>query len=125
MTARIFFFSNADYSDYRPVIQAASRAFLEKAALPAENGMICAFGLGLPHTPVLPDSIDLKKSWGETDWNIRFLGKHAGVRYISRPAHADQLHVEIWHKGYIACDAGTYLYNAPPRGITAVNNPCT
>jgi hypothetical protein len=37
------------------------------------------------------------------------------VRYTNRPAHADQLHVEIWHQGVnIACDAGTYLYNANP-----------
>ena len=35
------------------------------------------------------------------------------VRYHSRPAHADQLHVEIWHNSQnLALDAGTYLYNA-------------
>ncbi len=44
----------------------------------------------------------------EKDWaSIR------AVHYQSRPAHADQLHVEIWHKGQnLALDAGTYLYNA-------------
>ena len=36
------------------------------------------------------------------------------VRYTSRPAHADQLHVELWYKGNnITLDPGTYQYNAP------------
>jgi hypothetical protein len=38
------------------------------------------------------------------------------VRFNFRPAHADQLHVDLWAFGEnICCDAGTYLYNnAPP-----------
>ena len=76
--------------------------------------MICVYGLGLPHTPILPDSIDLKKSWGENRiGTLDSWSSMRAVQYKSRPAHADQLHVEIWHKGInIACDAGTYLYNA-------------
>jgi asparagine synthase (glutamine-hydrolysing) len=32
--------------------------------------------------------------------------------FTSRPSHADQLHVDLWMRGYnIACDAGTYLYS--------------
>jgi hypothetical protein len=35
------------------------------------------------------------------------------VTYHTRPFHADQLHVDIWWGGInIACDAGTYRYNA-------------
>ena len=112
--SNILLFSNADYSDYRPVIQASSRAFLAKAALPAGEWDDLCIWLGLPHSPVLPESIDLKKSWGENrigtpdSW-----ASMRAVQYDSRPAHADQLHVEIWHQGInIACDAGTYLYNA-------------
>ncbi|HZU86229.1 MAG TPA: heparinase II/III-family protein, partial [Anaerolineaceae bacterium] len=34
--------------------------------------------------------------------------------YTSRPAHADQLHLDLWWHGQnIAMDAGTYQYNAP------------
>jgi len=37
------------------------------------------------------------------------------VRFSGRPAHADQLHVDLWWRGLnIAQDAGTYRYNAPP-----------
>ena len=36
------------------------------------------------------------------------------VHFNGRPAHADQLHVEIWWEGVnIAQDAGTYAYNDP------------
>ncbi len=32
--------------------------------------------------------------------------------FTARPSHADQLHVDLWIRGYnIACDAGTYLYS--------------
>ena len=35
------------------------------------------------------------------------------ARFTSRPAHADQLHVDLWWRGLnIVQDAGTYLYNA-------------
>ena len=112
--SNILLFSNSEYSDYRPVIQASSRAFLSKTALPVGEWDDLCIWLGLPHSPVLPDSIDLKKSWGENrigtpdSW-----ASMRAVRYDSRPAHADQLHVEIWHQGTnIARDAGTYLYNA-------------
>ena len=109
-------FTNASYSDFRPIIQASSRAFFTKAALPAGNWDDLCVWLGLPDSPVLPESIDLKKSWlpnrigTPESW-----ASMRAVHYTNRPAHADQLHVEIWHQGInVACDAGTYLYNAAP-----------
>jgi hypothetical protein len=109
-------FTEANYSDYRPIVQASSRAFLAKAALPAGNWDDLCLWLGLPNSPVLPESIDLKKLWQEnrigtqTSW-----ASMRAVSYHSRPAHADQLHIEIWHQGInVACDPGTYLYNAAP-----------
>jgi hypothetical protein len=109
-------FTTADYSDFRPVVQASSRAFLAKAALPAGKWDDLCIWLGLPNSPVLPDSIDLKKLWQENRIGTQeSWASMRAVRYNSRPAHADQLHVEIWHRGInVACDAGTYLYNAAP-----------
>ena len=114
--SNILLFTNTGYSDYRPVIQASSRAFLAKAALPAGKWDDLCIWLGLPVTPVLPESIDLRKSWlinrigSPESW-----ASMRAKRYTNRPAHADQLHVEIWHQGVnVACDAGTYLYNAAP-----------
>ena len=77
--SNILLFSNAEYSDYRPVIQASSRAFLAKAALPAGEWDDLCIWLGLPNSPVLPESIDLKKSWGENRIGTHdIMGKHAG-----------------------------------------------
>jgi asparagine synthase (glutamine-hydrolysing) len=37
------------------------------------------------------------------------------ARFHGRPAHADQLHVDLWWRGEnIACDAGSYLYGGDP-----------
>ncbi len=37
------------------------------------------------------------------------------TRFDVRPAHADQLHVDLWWQGQpILLDAGAYRYNAPP-----------
>jgi len=37
------------------------------------------------------------------------------ARFMHRPGHADQLHLELrWHGVALARDPGSYLYNAPP-----------
>ena len=53
------------------------------------------------------------------------------ARYAARPSQADQLHLDLWWRGQnIACDPGTYLYNARPPWTnalkgTAVHNTVT
>lgn len=53
------------------------------------------------------------------------------ARYTRRPFQADQLHVDLWWRGFnLARDAGTYLYNGEPpwnNGLagTAVHNTVT
>jgi len=114
--ANILPFTNADFSDYRPVIQASSQAFHAKAALPAGSWDDLCIWLDLPNSPVLPESIDLKETWLENRIGApESWASMRALRYNNRPAHADQLHVEIWHLGInVTCDAGTYLYNAAP-----------
>jgi hypothetical protein len=102
-------------SDYRPVAQAAGLAFLEEPYLPAGPWDELSLWLGLPVTnnppshPTRPNSpavlrLDRYQTWG----TLR------AVEFNSRPAHADQLHVELWWKGVnIAMDPGTYRYTAP------------
>ena len=37
------------------------------------------------------------------------------ARFEGRPAHADQLHLDLWHRGEnLALDPGVYHYNADP-----------
>ncbi len=103
------------YDDYRPVIQAASRVFLAKPALPP--GPWDEFSVMLE----IPIITKIKKPSKKSRENHLIIGDENDwaalrtVNYSSRPAHADQLHVDIWHKGLnIALDAGTFQYNAAP-----------
>jgi len=102
----------AEFNDYRPVIQAASLAFLGRAVLPAGVWDEYALWLNLPlNTPVLISRTAIA-------WRIDQADGWASMRarrYSTRPAHADQLHVDLWHRGrYILLDPGTYSYNAAP-----------
>jgi hypothetical protein len=106
--------SPGDFRDQRPVLQAASRGFLGNAALSSGVWDELSLWLGLTPdeqgaSPVLtiptPNRLGDSRRWAA----IR------AVRFQNRPAHADQLHVEIWSNGNnLALDAGTYRYTAAP-----------
>jgi len=106
--AYIFPLASLSFEDYRPVVQAAARAFMNYT-LPAGPWDEMALWFGLPRTDqqfetprYFGDDLYAKNSWGYL----------RAVRYHSRPSHADQLHVDLWWHGLnIAQDAGTYLYN--------------
>jgi len=119
----------ATSEDYRPVLQAASRAFLGRDLYPPGPWDELSLWLGLENPdskaakPVILRSegihrIDSGETWG----TIR------SVQFKSRPAHADQLHVDLWWQGEnIARDAGTFRYTAPDPWLntlsgTAVHN---
>jgi len=124
-------FGCADYRDYRPTAQAAAIAFLGYPCLPAGPWDELCSWLGLRSgQPVIPPkavpSPGVHKVGTPDCWaSLR------GVRFHNRPAHADQLHVEIWYDGEnLARDAGSYLYNAAPPwqnalDVTRVHNTIT
>ena len=100
-----------DFGDYRPVLQAAGRAFTGEDLLPAGywDEMACWLA------PVLSEKIVVK-----THKPLRLESDHSwaylrAASYLTRPSHADQLHLDLWWKGTnIALDGGTYQYNANP-----------
>jgi hypothetical protein len=112
--AYIFPLANGEFRDFRPVAQAASRAFLDADAWAsgAWDEMSLWFGEADPKPrqeadeiiPVYP-VIHSENSWGmlhAAGWNLRL-------------AHADLLHVDLWWRGQnIALDPGTYMYNGEP-----------
>ncbi|HAF61828.1 MAG TPA: hypothetical protein DCK95_05835 [Anaerolineaceae bacterium] len=103
--------ATADHLDYRASLQAASRQFLGKNAF--EEGSWDEKSLWLnikPQAETLHEQEDTLQLHSSHGWaSLR------AITYHARPAHADQLHVEIWHNGQnLALDAGTFLYNAPP-----------
>ena len=116
------------FADFRPVVQAAARAFLGKTALPAGPWDELSSWLAQP-AAAQADSQSLQTSPGilrlgdAENWAIL-----RAVKYASRPSQADQLHLDLWWKGEaVALDAGTYRYSDPPPwdnalAQTAVHN---
>ncbi len=134
------------FADYRPVLQAASRAFLGHSCLPPGPWDELSIWLGLRMETIQPpgirkDSIDIndqtsvkETSINKQQFTIRNPQSWAYLRaaqFTSRPGHADQLHVDLWWQGQnIALDAGTFQYNASPpweNGLasTIVHNTIT
>jgi hypothetical protein len=125
-------FSNAGHMDYRPIVQAASRTFLAKPALKSGQWDDLCLWLEIP----VPMKSRVKEQ-KDLSSNYLILGSRenwAAIQaenFSARPAHADQLHVDLWYKGVnIARDAGTYRYNAPPPwenslAATCVHNTVT
>jgi len=116
--------------DFRPVVNAAARAFLHKDIYNHSdlNEMGDWFGLTAPDAspeqqPYAPDMLSIRNEQGRA-----FL--HT-AHFVDRPSHADQLHVDLWYRGInIATDAGTYQYNAAPPwenalATTRVHNTLT
>jgi len=109
--AYIFPMTVQPFEDYRPVLHAAGRLFLNYN-LPAgawdEMGLWCGVQSGAARSITLPrylgDQLYGRKSWAYL----------RTAQFTSRPSHADQLHLDLWWRGLnITQDAGTYLYNIP------------
>ncbi len=130
--------AECDYADFRPTLQAA-HVLIHRTRLfppgPWDELPHWLFGPGaLPDVPCAPaPPTDLAAPEGGCH-TLRGGQSWALIRcahYRDRPAHADQLHVDLWWRGVnVACDAGTYLYSgAPPwnNGLagTAVHNTVT
>jgi len=116
-------FGCAEYRDYRPTAQAAALAFLGQPCLPAGDWdeLACWLelrpGEGLLNNDEFSSQAIHKVGAGDTWGTLR------GVRFRNRPAHADQLHADLWWRGInIARDAGTYSYNLPAPWQNALDN---
>lgn len=115
--AYIFPLSSLPFSDFRPVSNAAARAFLGYTLKPGPWDEM-ALWFGLPrddqHIEISSPPAALSENGGRQRGGNSW-GYLRAARYQSRPSHADQLHFDLWWRGWnIAQDAGTYSYNAPP-----------
>ncbi|MBI9046104.1 MAG: alginate lyase family protein [Anaerolineaceae bacterium] len=104
----------SNYSDYRPVLQAASQAFTGLRAYPQGPWDVHALWmdieLGEKQIEVIGPHESILKLSDENSWGVL-----RSVRHINRPAHADQNHFDLWFQGHnLALDAGSFLYNALP-----------
>jgi hypothetical protein len=116
--AYLFPLAAGSQADYRPVLKAASLAFLGKPAFPA--GSWDEMAVWLAPVRATPVSISEPPSLAKGPLVLRPPDKSTwaylrAAHFIARPGHADQLHLDLWWRGRnIAGDAGSYLYNAPP-----------
>jgi hypothetical protein len=99
------------FTDFRPTVQAAARAFL-RFQMPAGVWDELSLWLGLDaHEKAYESNLYLAdQPRGRNSW--AYLRTSA---FSSRLGHMDQLHLDLWWRGLnVAQDAGTYLYNADP-----------
>ena len=106
--------TSAPIHDYRPVLDAAAKAFLEEDLYGRSELAEMASWFELSASPAsdskVPQALDMLRLAGEN--HRAFI--HV-AHYNDRPSHADQLHVDLWWQGFnIAMDPGTFSYNASP-----------
>ncbi|HSR20044.1 MAG TPA: alginate lyase family protein, partial [Anaerolineales bacterium] len=103
--------SSVAYDDFRPTVQAATRAFLG-TGIPSGDWDELAIWLGIPDSGFSAPSSFLSPEplRGSQSWAYL-----RASSFKTRLSHMDQLHVDLWWRGRnLACDAGTFQYNAPP-----------
>ncbi|MCD4751860.1 MAG: heparinase II/III family protein [Anaerolineaceae bacterium] len=110
--AYIFPMDQCGYSDYRSVVRAARKLFLNQAFFPAGPWDEYSLWMGIQETSNVAQSNWIPSPSGLKQGNVSDWIRLRSVNYNSRPGHADQLHLDVWHHGVqAALDAGTYLYN--------------
>jgi Heparinase II/III-like protein/Heparinase II/III N-terminus len=113
--AYIFPLTVCPFSDFRPVVQAASLAFAGEK--PFKNGPWNEMALWFGQKLTLIERFAQVKGQPQK-FVLRSRNSWAyfrAIKFRSRPSHADQLHLDLWWRGInFARDAGTYLYNADP-----------
>jgi Heparinase II/III-like protein len=124
------------YHDYRPVIHAAAQTFLQTNLTPKGSWCDMSHWLSAQRNPnqknvrldFWRDSSNLKDLITQPPYILQNPKNGSWVtmraaRFHSRPAHADQLHLDLWWHGVnIAQDPGTYLYNAAPPWDNSLTN---
>lgn len=101
--------TNRPFADFRPVLQAARQAFLGQSFKTLVEMSLWLGGQAAanPEESTDPDVLRLTAvdSWAYL----------RAARYEHRPAHADQLHLDLWWRGInFAADPGVHQYNADP-----------
>jgi Heparinase II/III N-terminus/Heparinase II/III-like protein len=108
----IFPLTVCPFADYRPVLNAAARAFLDYDLPRGDwDELALWFGLSLES----PKYIQLPRYLGDQLYGKDSWAYLRTAQFTGRPSHADQLHVDLWWRSLnVTRDAGTYLYNADP-----------
>lgn len=113
--ALIFPLSTCSYRDFRPALN-TMYALIERKRL-YDYGSYDEELLWFGESIDLPIDLISKKAKAYNDSGFYILRHEDGFlmtclqNYKTRPAHMDQLHIDVWHKRInILCDNGTYSY---------------
>jgi asparagine synthase (glutamine-hydrolysing) len=120
--------TDCEYADFRSTLQASYYLCSRLRRFPTgpwDEGLIWLFGesaLAAPMLPAKQDAISATSGYylmkGPESWAMIRCAE-----YRDRPAHADQLHVDLWWRGLnVATDGGTYQYNTFPPWDNAFNS---
>lgn len=114
--ALIFPVHSCDYRDFRPVIASLTRllchqkiytqgVYDEEALWFANNEQSIKYEVYPKKNSYFP------QGGFATLWKNDAFAMICLQHYISRPAHMDQLHIDLWYQGInVLCDCGTYSY---------------
>lgn len=112
-----------EFRDYRPTAQAAALAFLGTPYLPPGRWDELSDWLELPRQQEISAIAEVTSPAVHKVVDAQMWGTLRGVEFHGRPAHADQLHADLWWNGVnIARDAGTYSYNNPSPWQNALDS---
>lgn len=109
-----------DYTDFRPVVQAAIFAGTGTRVLfagPWDEAAVWLFGSAFASTRQTPRPTASARFDAGGYYTIR--GTHTWCMarchsYRDRPAHVDPLHLDIWYRGAnVVSDSGSFLYYSP------------
>jgi hypothetical protein len=118
--AYIFPLTVLPFNDYRPVLHAAARAFIDYD-LP--RGPWDEMALWFGAQAVGRRSIVLPRYLGDQMYGKQSWAYLRTAQFTTRPSHADQLHLDLWWRGLnVTQDAGTYLYTAPAPWDNSLTN---
>ena len=125
--SNLFPLGHQDYRDHRATLQAAGLAFLNAKPLPSGQWDELSAWLGVAdRVPLNNMQAPMNAAPDQRIMAGNCWGILRTPRYVSRPAHADLLHFDLWINGLNALmDAGTYRYTAkaPWRNALAGSAP--
>jgi Heparinase II/III-like protein/Heparinase II/III N-terminus len=117
----LFNLTEQPYRDFRPSVNLAMLLFCQKNVYAsARHPLVDVFQIRSDNLLSLELESHLFAKGGyarlQSDVGAAFMRL---PRYVFRPAHADALHVDVWHRGRnILCDGGSYSYNTAPEKLT-------
>jgi len=113
--------TDCDYGDFRPTLQTVYYLGARRRRFgtgPWDEALVWLFGTQSLNAPILPNETQQPLTSTSGYSVLRGSESWAMIRcamYRDRPAHADQLHLDLWWRGLnMALDSGTFLYNTTP-----------